>query len=193
MAIGTGNELVEPNQADYQIEFSVAVRYIELKSHWMMLNTRIQYELFRRGEDSFLYEPVVVPRREAPVNCPTVKSLPSLDNKIILGRTEWILIETVNRVFRARVIRFARIRQASSETVDRRPVVALTIKVGDFTDTAEFTLADRSAMTYPILLGREFLRDIALIDVAKSYYQPKPEPLKDRPESAPDTDVENDN
>jgi len=45
-------DLADHVQDDLEIEFSVAVRYIELKSHWMMLNTRIQYELFRRGEAS---------------------------------------------------------------------------------------------------------------------------------------------
>lgn len=183
-------------------------------------------------------EPVVMMTTpESPKECPTVAP-PTIDDKIILGRTEWIWLEAVNRVFRARVdsgattsslsahhiveferdgkkwvrfnmvpdddvddsyeveaplVRFARIRQASSEEVDRRPVVELTIKIGEFTDTAEFTLTDRTSMTYPILLGREFLRDIALIDVAKSYHQPKPEPLKDRPASAPDTDEDADN
>ncbi|HET8806934.1 MAG TPA: ATP-dependent zinc protease, partial [Methylophaga sp.] len=183
-------------------------------------------------------EPVVVmAAQETPESCPTVAP-PSVDDKIILGRTEWLWLEAVNRVFRARVdsgattsslsarniveferdgkkwvrfnmvpdddvddsyeveaplVRIARIRQASSEEVDRRPVVELTIKIGEFTDNAEFTLTDRTSMTYPILLGREFLRDIALIDVAKSYYQPKPEPLKDRPESEPDGDEDADN
>lgn len=183
-------------------------------------------------------EPVVMmPAPEAPQECPKVVT-PMVDNKIILGRTEWLWLEAINRVFRARVdsgattsslsahhiveferdgkkwvrfnmvpdddvddsyeveaplVRFARIRQASSEEIDRRPVVELTLKIGDFTDTAEFTLTDRTSMTYPILLGREFLRDIALIDVGKSYYQPKPEPLKDRPESLPDSDEDADN
>lgn len=183
-------------------------------------------------------EPVVMMAApEAPKKCPTVAPA-TFDNKIILGRTEWIWIEAVNRVFRARVdsgattsslsahhiveferdgkkwvrfnmvpdddvddsyeveaplVRYARIRQASSQDLDRRPVVEMTVKIGEFTDTAEFTLTDRTSMTYPILLGREFLRDIALIDVAKSYHQPKPEPLKDRPESAPDTDEDKDN
>ncbi len=184
-------------------------------------------------------EPIVMmAASEAPENCPTVAPPPTVDDKIILGRTEWLWVEAVNRVFRARVdsgattsslsahhiveferdgkkwvrfnmvpdddvddsyeveaplVRFARIRQASSEEIDRRPVVELTIKIGDFTDNAEFTLTDRTSMTYPILLGREFLRDIALIDVAKSYYQPKPEPLADRPASEPDTDEDADN
>lgn len=33
-----------------ELELSIAVRYIELKSHWMMLNTKIQYSLFHAGE-----------------------------------------------------------------------------------------------------------------------------------------------
>ncbi len=183
-------------------------------------------------------EPVVMmPAPQSPKKCPTVAA-PMMDDKIILGRTEWIWLEAVNRVFRARVdsgattsslsahhiveferdgkkwmrfnmvpdddvddsyeveaplVRFAQIRQASSQEVDRRAVIEMTIKIGEFTDTAEFTLTDRSSMTYPILLGREFLRDIALIDVAKSYHQPKPEPLKDRPSLKPDNDVDTDN
>lgn len=33
---------------------------------------------------------------------------------------------------------------------------------------AQFTLADRSQMDYPVLLGREFFKDIALVDVGKN-------------------------
>ncbi|MDX2088849.1 MAG: hypothetical protein SFX73_13410 [Kofleriaceae bacterium] len=33
-----------------ELELSIAVRYIELKAHWMMLNAKIQYSLFRLGE-----------------------------------------------------------------------------------------------------------------------------------------------
>lgn len=46
------------------------------------------------------------------------------------------------------------------------------------TEKAEFTLKDRSDMTFPVLLGREFLKDIAVVDVAREYIQPKPK-LKD--------------
>lgn len=176
-------------------------------------------------------EPIIIMQAEtAPMECPVVAP-PNIDGKMILGRTEWLWIEAINRTFRARVdsgattsslsahkiveferdgkrwvrfnvvpddevddsyeveaplIRVAKIRQASSDAPDRRLVVQLTVKIGEFTDTAEFTLTDRTAMTYPILLGREFLRDIALIDVAKSYHQPKPEPLADREQAQPD-------
>jgi hypothetical protein len=75
----------------------------------------------------------------------------------------------------APLVRYVRIRQASSDTLDRRPVAALTVRLGKMTEVAEFTLTDRTQMTYPILLGREFLRDVAVVDVAKDNVQPKPE------------------
>lgn len=45
-----------------ELELSIAVRYIELKSHWMMLNTKIQYSLFRAGEapDVLMYRASLV-------------------------------------------------------------------------------------------------------------------------------------
>jgi hypothetical protein len=58
------------------------------------------------------------------------------------------------------------------------PVVRLAVRIGDMTEKAEFTLKDRSDMTFPVLLGREFLKDIAVVDVAREYIQPKPK-LKD--------------
>lgn len=75
----------------------------------------------------------------------------------------------------APLVRYVRIRQASSQTLDRRPVAALTVRLGKMTEVAEFTLTDRTQMNYPILLGREFLRDVAVVDVARRHVQPKPE------------------
>lgn len=79
----------------------------------------------------------------------------------------------------APVVRNARIRQASAEEADSRPVILLTINMGtSLQQDAEFTLTDRSQMTYPILLGREFLRDLVLIDVGRKNVQPKFQPDK---------------
>jgi hypothetical protein len=85
----------------------------------------------------------------------------------------------------APLVRYVRIRQASSQELDRRPVAALTVRLGKMTEVAEFTLTDRTQMSYPILLGREFLRDVAVVDVAKSTVQPKPEIVsgKEQPKS----------
>ncbi|MGN5057796.1 ATP-dependent zinc protease family protein [Aeromonas caviae] len=78
----------------------------------------------------------------------------------------------------APLVRHVRVRQASADDLDRRPVVRLAVRIGDMTEKAEFTLKDRSDMTFPVLLGREFLKDIAVVDVAREYIQPKPK-LKD--------------
>ncbi|ART78882.1 ATP-dependent zinc protease family protein [Oceanisphaera avium] len=72
------------------------------------------------------------------------------------------------------LVRYVRIRQASADDADRRPVVELTMRIGSFTEKTEFTLTDRSQMTYSVLLGREFLKDIAVVDIARQNVQGKP-------------------
>ncbi|MGY0616429.1 putative ATP-dependent zinc protease [Vibrio sp. FJH11] len=71
----------------------------------------------------------------------------------------------------APVLRYVKIRQSANEELDRRAVVELWVKVGKIHEKAQFTLADRSHMNHPILLGREFIRDIALVDVSRTYIQ----------------------
>ncbi|WP_289302809.1 RimK/LysX family protein, partial [Methylophaga sp. UBA3996] len=83
----------------------------------------------------------------------------------------------------APLVRYVKIRQASTDTLDKRPVASLTVRLGKMTEVAEFTLNDRTHMTYPILLGREFLRDVAVVDVAKDNNQPKPEIVKNQPQA----------
>ncbi len=61
------------------------------------------------------------------------------------------------------------IRQVSSDTPMRRFVVELDIRLGQQLQTTEFTLTDRSNMTYPVLLGRAFLMDLYVVDVSRSY------------------------
>ncbi|OIN09700.1 ATP-dependent zinc protease family protein [Oceanisphaera psychrotolerans] len=78
------------------------------------------------------------------------------------------------------LVRYVRIRQASADSAERRPVVALTMRLGRLSEKTEFTLTDRSQMTYPVLLGREFLKDIAVVDIARQNVQGKPK----RPTSA---------
>lgn len=74
----------------------------------------------------------------------------------------------------APIVRYARIRQSTNDQTERRAVVELWIKLGPLHEKAQFTLADRSKMTNPVLLGREFIRDIALVDVSRKYIQTEP-------------------
>ena len=61
------------------------------------------------------------------------------------------------------------IRHLSADELERRVVIELDIRLGDQLQTTEFTLTDRSNMTYPVLLGRAFLMDLYVVDVSQSY------------------------
>ena len=123
----------------------------------------------------------------------------SLGGKEIIGAIEWLYRDPPGRHFRARVdsgerdgddwVRFTfqhdsadesvrfelpikrtvLIRQVSSDTPMRRFVVELDIRLGQQLQTTEFTLTDRSNMTYPVLLGRAFLMDLYVVDVSRSF------------------------
>jgi hypothetical protein len=71
--------------------------------------------------------------------------------------------------FELPITRTVLIRQVSSDTPMRRFVVELDIRLGQKLQTTEFTLTDRSNMTYPVLLGRAFLMDLYVVDVSRSY------------------------
>lgn len=158
--------------------------------------------------------------RKSQASAPTIKTAPVenadsdkvFNGKAILGRVEYIWVDSLNQYMKARVDtgaksssisasniqrferdgerwvkfdvqidddvvqtleaplhRHVRIRQASMEDLERRPVVELTIQLGEIKETTEFTLSDRNQMLYPVLLGRSFLRDIAVVDVAKKF------------------------
>lgn len=76
------------------------------------------------------------------------------------------------------VSRRVRIIQSSAEDSERRVVVELQFAIGDHKQVAEFTLADRSNLTYEVLIGRNVLRDMMLIDVGKEFATELPKNLK---------------
>ncbi|MCD9461737.1 hypothetical protein CJF25_01745 [Photobacterium phosphoreum] len=76
----------------------------------------------------------------------------------------------------APIFRWVRIRQSTSEEAVRRPVIEAWITLGSLHEKTQFTLADRTKMDFPVLLGREFFKDIALVDVGKQFVQGKTEP-----------------
>lgn len=70
--------------------------------------------------------------------------------------------------------RRVRIVQAGAEDPSTRPVVELRVTLGNSSQTAEFTLADRSALEFPVLIGRNILRDLMVVDVSKTDAAPLP-------------------
>lgn len=81
-------------------------------------------------------------------------------------------VNSKDQDFEAPLARNAKIRQASSEEIDARPVVRLRMRLGHLDEEVDFTLTNRSEMNYPILLGRRFLQDIAVVDVSLKFTQP---------------------
>ncbi|PMM06736.1 ATP-dependent Zn protease [Vibrio kanaloae] len=71
------------------------------------------------------------------------------------------------------VERWVKIKQSSAEGTQRRAVVVAAIQIGDLKDKTEFTLADRTHLSFPLLLGRSFFRDVAVVDVSQKYVQKK--------------------
>lgn len=71
------------------------------------------------------------------------------------------------------VVRVARIRKSLSDDIEERPTIKLMVQVGGSIDEAEFTLTNREDLSYPVVLGRNFLQDVFLVDVGKSFTMDK--------------------
>lgn len=93
--------------------------------------------------------------------------------RLALSKDDVVVPAVREAEFEARVIRHVRIVQASGS--DRRPVIGLPMTLGPIEQTVEFTLNDRSHLSFPVLLGRRFMLDIAVIDVGQAYVHPRPE------------------
>lgn len=72
------------------------------------------------------------------------------------------------REFERPVYRYLRIISSNGES-QRRPVVVMRVCIGGAVYEETFTLADRSKLIYPILLGRRTIEHLGLIDVTRKY------------------------
>lgn len=59
--------------------------------------------------------------------------------------------------------------KGEGDEADLRPVVTIEVSAGDVSRRVEATLNDRSNYEYPLLLGRNFLRDTAIVDVGRTH------------------------
>lgn len=67
------------------------------------------------------------------------------------------------------VVRRVRVRQVELDEFERRLVVLMTMTLGSMTEQVEFSLNDRSDMEHPVLIGRNFLRNNAIVDVSQEF------------------------
>lgn len=67
------------------------------------------------------------------------------------------------------IVRTVRIKQDADEQSQRRYVVKMTINLGTLSQLVEVTLNDRSNLLYPVLIGRNYLTGVAVVDVSSKY------------------------
>lgn len=84
----------------------------------------------------------------------------------IPGRMDVVIYCSAPEIDRREVI-------SSNGEREMRPVIATHITVGERTWPIEITLANREAMTYRMLLGRQAIRGDIRVDPAAAYLQPK--------------------
>ncbi|MBV7315713.1 RimK/LysX family protein [Shewanella sp. NIFS-20-20] len=82
--------------------------------------------------------------------------------------------DTPLKTFESKVERFVRIKgDESHSSGDRRPVISAHLQIGDYKAETSLNLNDRSGLEYPLLLGRKFMKDIAVVDVSQAYLHGK--------------------
>jgi|WetSurMetagenome_2_1015567.scaffolds.fasta_scaffold349540_2 hypothetical protein len=85
----------------------------------------------------------------------------------------WVRFEIINPTtgkpesLERRLKRTVGIHQSGTTAATRRPVVKMGIVIGGSNQSAEFTLSDRSHLGYQVLIGRNILKDVMVVDVSK--------------------------
>ncbi|MGX9460316.1 ATP-dependent zinc protease family protein [Shewanella sp. A14] len=82
-------------------------------------------------------------------------------------------IDQPGNTFESKVERFVRIKQDADTGDDRRPIIHAHLKIGKYAAETDLNLTDRSHLDYPLLLGRKFMKDIAIVDVGQIYIHGK--------------------
>ncbi len=79
-----------------------------------------------------------------------------------------IVSDEESQVLERPIKRFVSIKQHTGEP-QRRPVVVMSLTLGPIEEQVEMTLTDRGDYLYPVLIGRNFLRDRAIVDVSRKF------------------------
>ena len=193
--------LVEIKQQQEQLQKQVA----NLHKSILTLTQKVTNQLTR--------QPAATPK--ALTQKDQTESIDDREEKLVLGRLEWIWLADSQVYAKARIdtganissidaqdvieferdgekwvrfntrlgekshqieaplIKYTRIKQASSKENQRRAVVQLSVSIGSLEGTSEFSLSNRDKMLYPVLIGRNFIQDVAVVDVSKKYIQAK--------------------
>lgn len=79
-----------------------------------------------------------------------------------------ISVDKKSYIIEKKVIRTVLIKRHGTESQDRY-VIKMRIILGNISQLIEVSLNDRDAYLYPVLIGRNFLRDNCIVDVSKKF------------------------
>lgn len=77
-----------------------------------------------------------------------------------------------------RLRRHVRVKERGDREAQRRPVVRMRVILADINEQIDFTLENRSKFKYQVLIGRNLLNDLAIVDVSKNFIAGKTEALE---------------
>ncbi|ANW27294.1 MULTISPECIES: ATP-dependent zinc protease family protein [Vibrio] len=132
------------------------------------------------GEQEWVYVPGLEENFKARIDTGATTSSISATDVVEFERDgkDWVKFKIEHDGVKSKEIalpveRWVKIRQSSAEKSERRAVVESWIQIGDLKEKTEFTLADRTHLKFPLLLGRSFFKDVAVVDVSKKFVQKK--------------------
>ncbi len=68
-----------------------------------------------------------------------------------------------------RLRRHALVKERNNRESQRRPVVRMRVELANINEHINFTLVDRGRHKHQVLIGRNLLRDLAIVDVSKKF------------------------
>ncbi len=132
------------------------------------------------GAQEWVYVPGLEENFDARVDTGATTSSISATDIVEFERdgNDWVKFTVENEGVKSKevalpIVRRVKIRQSTSNDPAHRVVVMAWIQIGDLKEKTEFTLTDRTHLTFPLLLGRSFFKDVALVDVSQKYIQAK--------------------
>jgi len=98
------------------------------------------------------------------------------ENETVIERDgkKWVKFTIGGANIELPVVRTVSIKQHGKDPLTRY-CVKLTLTIGSVSEITEVTLADRSDFEFPILIGRNFLKDRAMVDVSYKFVEGLPE------------------
>lgn len=83
----------------------------------------------------------------------------------------------IDRKIEKKVLSTVSVQQVNNPEPVIRPVVSMFIIIGGVEMEVDFSLAQRASMIFPVLIGRNIMRDSIVVDVAHEYLHPMDQEL----------------